>query len=609
MFCPNCFSQVPDDVTICPFCKVDISKKRFKVNIPEENITDVFSSLPEKEEAVIDALEEPEKEDELLREMEELDAPQNEAESFYFENDEADESEIALPLHFEEPEEEKKPPVISSARHDSRREKGEKRARMGMVALVLICAVAMAALTFVGKKTDIFKASSGKVKTVALSGFSQGERSAFEDYASFFSALSSKGYNSKTTTQADLLALMKPEKANGLYAAFYAPADVITDEADPAKRFLQWDGSCKYCKIEKEKVRNICKNLGVEVPDYANSESVYYYDGYYYFSSTSNESASSTSKYTVNVDSSKRTEDGNYYVQCTLTSPKGKTQTVYCMVALSKEEDEISWTLLELSKKALFNEDGTKKESKNNNPLTFEMKKETYEAKTSEGVHFADYVIEYPFFTAAEGDETAATAASSLNALYADKLLKYKEKAETADKLYKKYVKNGYSDDDLPVYTYIHTQVTYNKNGYISLLEETNEYTPKSSAEEETTAAQYAAESDSTQNTPVFPATTFDGYTLEVKSGELLKKADILGKEHQAVQQQLYEIFYKASHEPDETTGEYTIPEDTESLGQLIYGSAWCLENKGISFSFCDEQGVAQSVLLPFEDAGGEVKL
>lgn len=606
MFCPNCFSQVPDDVTICPFCKVDISKKRFKVNIPEENITDVFSSLPEKEEEVKEVLEEPEKEDDLLREMEELDVIQDEDETF---DEPQEESEPMTAVQTEEPHKFREPVVVRTAKTDPQREKKEKRARIAVFALVILCTAAMAALTVVSKKTDIFKESSDQVKTVALSGFTQNERSSFEDYAVFFSALASKGYNSEKITQSDLLKLMKPEKANGLYAAFYEPAEVITDESDPAKRFSKEDGSFSYSKVNKTEIQNICKSLGIEVPDYANDEKFYYYDGFYYFSANS-ETAAASSKYTVDVDSSKRTEDGNYYVRCTLTSPKGKTQTVYCMVSLSKQDDKISWSLLELSKKALFNDDGTKKTSKSENALSFEMKKETYEAKTSSGVHYADYVIEYPFFTAAEDNETAKNAAATLNALYTDKLLKYKEKADTADRLYKKYQKNGFSDEDLPVFTYIHTEVTYNKNGYISLLEETNEYMPKSKTQEETTTSyQYGTEPSAAEDAPVFPVTTFDGYALEIESGELLKKSDILGKDHQAVQQKLYEIYYKAHHERDEITGEYTIPEDTEGLGQQMYSSAWCLNSKGVSFSFCDSQGIARSVVLPFEEADGDVKL
>lgn len=610
MFCPNCFSQVPDDVTICPFCKFDISKKKFRVNIPEENIADVFSSLPEKENEVeneIEQFSENTAQEELLREIEELDVPQAAGEERRGQVAQESEPEAEEPKS--EPEEAQKPPVIRTApKADPKRKKKEKRARIAVFAIVFVCAVCMAGLTIVSKKTDIFKESSDRVKTVALSGFTQSERSSFEDYAPFFSALASKGYSSQKTTQADLLALMKPEKSSGLYAAFYKPAKVITESADPAKRFLQWDGSCSYCKIEKDEIRSICKSLGVEAPDYANTEKFYYYDGYYYFAAGT-KAASASSKYTVKVDSSKRTEDGNYYVQCTLTSPKGKAQTVYCLVALSKQDDKSSWSLLELSKTALFGEDGTKKQSKSKNALTYEIKKETYEAKTSGGVHFADYVIEYPFFTGAEDDEAAKSAATTLNALYADKLLKYKEKASSADKLYKSYKKNGCEDSDLPVYTYIHTKVTYNKKGYISLFEETNEYMPKSKAEEQTTEAYQAGIVTETAAAGTFPTTTFDSYTLEIKSGELIKKADLLGKEHQAVQQKLYEIYYKAHHSPDETTGEYEIPQDTENLGQQIYSSAWCLGAKGVLFSFCDSEGVAQSVLLPFSEVDGEIKL
>ncbi len=607
MFCPNCFSQVPDDVTICPFCKVDISKKRFKVNIPEEKIEDVFSSLPERKDEPSEvpadtAADEPDFEPEEAGLSEEA--------------EETEPHEEGEPLPEEEPEEaeeaeekEEKTPICPKENPDPIREKKEKRARGAVVALTVLCAVTMAALTYVGKTTDIFKVSSGQVKTVALSGFTQAERSSFEDYAVFFSALASTGYNSGKTSQTDLLELMKPEKGSGLYAAFFEPERVITEEADPAKRFSQEDGSYLYCKAPKENVQNICKSLGIEVPDYSNTEKFYYYDGFYYFAPAAGEETSDK-KCEVKVDSSKRTEDGNYYVQCTLTTSDGETQTVYCIVSLSKQEEKISFCLLELSAKELFGADGTRIQSEENGGLTYEMKKEVFEAKTSSGVHFADYILEYPYFTGTDDNESAKAAATTLNALYADKLLKYKDNAGKADKLYSRFKKNGGSKEELPLFTYTHTEVTYNEKGYISLLEETNEYVPAPKAEEPATSAyEYGNVPVESEEPPVFPVTTFDGYTLVVESCELLKKSDVLGSEHQEIQQKLYEIYYKARHETDETTGEFVIPEDTDGIGQLITSSAWCLNSDGVLFSFCNSQGIAQNVLLSFEEADGESKL
>ena len=130
MFCPNCFSQVPDDVTICPFCKFDISKKKFRVNIPEENIADVFSSLPEREKEVENEIEQFSKntaQEELLREIEELDVPQNAEEERR--GQVAQESEVEAEEPKPEPEEAQKPPAIRTApKADPKREK-KKSAR------------------------------------------------------------------------------------------------------------------------------------------------------------------------------------------------------------------------------------------------------------------------------------------------------------------------------------------------------------------------------------------------------------------------------------------------------------------------------------------------
>ena len=50
--------------------------------------------------------------------------------------------------------------------------------------------------------------------------------------------------------QEKLLEMMLPQSADGLYSAFFKPADVVTDKADPAERFKNGEGY-SYCKIKK----------------------------------------------------------------------------------------------------------------------------------------------------------------------------------------------------------------------------------------------------------------------------------------------------------------------------------------------------------------------
>ena len=175
----------------------------------------------------------------------------------------------------------------------------------------------------------------------------------------------------------------------------------------------------------------------------------------------------------------------------------------------------------------------------------------------------------------------------------------YRNKAKKADRLYKRYLELGGNKKDLPAYAYVTSKVTYNKNGYISLLEETDEYLPIFSwFNEKKTQAEENGES--LVPSILLPTTTFEGYTLEIKSGEFLKKDSVLGKDYYSVQQKLFEIYLKNNGLLSE---DYTeLPTDSENIGQLVNSSAWCIGEDGVLFSYIDPKGYNDSLTLPFSD-------
>lgn len=605
MICNNCFSQIPDGETFCPHCKKRVSKKRFQINIPEEKLNEEFLNKVEGEPL-------PKAED-----KEKTEKPQQETTAEKaFEKPPVTppvqrpaEKPTAVPAQ-KKPVQAQKPeaPSVKKAsaapKANPAFQKKERNARAAVLSICSLCAAVMIALTFVSKYTDVFKASSDAVKTVALSGFTHSEKSSFEDYAGFFSAFLESGFNRDNVRQEELLEMMKPQSGSGLYAAFFGTVSPVTDEADPADRF-KTEGGYGYCKVKSANVKKIMRSLGRQVVNCANGKDFYYYDGWYYFSA-SGESDSSKSTYSVEVVSSKRTEDGNFYAQCEFTDKNGAKKTVYCIVSLEKGEEGNRWSLLELSSSPLFSEDGVKIEKESDGVLSYSIERKTIRGKTKKSILFANYIIEYPVFSASSDDEDGTRAAATLNTLYNELIAKYEAKAKRATRLYKRYLELGGKRKDLPAYAYVSLKVTYNKNGYISLLEETNEYLPLFSRFEERKAA--AEENGESVSPPVLlPTTTFEGYTLDIKSGEFLKKDSVLGKDYYSIQQKLFEIYLKNNGLLSDSFTE--LPTDDKNIGQLINSSAWCIGEDGVLFSFIDPNGYNDSLTLPFGDiADAEIK-
>lgn len=598
MICNHCFSQIPDGESFCPFCKKKVSQKRFQINIPEDKLNEEIpvsqSPAPDAQTAQSAPLPQEEKEA--------LSAPVTVSPAATKTQRPTTPEPEEKPAFSNAPQEQRpqvksapkapeaKKSSVSAARVNPAAEKREKKARAVVLSICSLCAAAMIALTFVSKYTDVFKTSATAVKTVALSGFTHGEKGSFEGYAGFFSAFFKTGFNRDDIKQETLLEMMKPQKANGLYAAFFKPSDIITDKADPAERFKNGDGY-SYCKIKKADIEKIMTSLGQQVVNCANGREYYYYNSYYYFAADGTGKQTKTS-YSVDVASSKRTEDGKYYVQCDFTSASGEKKTVYCLVSMEKSDEGNKWSLLELSSSPLFSSDGVKITPESGETLSYEIKRRTIAAKTKKGVNFANYIIEYPVFSAADDDEKGKSAASTLNTLYSDMISKYQAKAKKADSLYRRYLKKGGKKKNLPAYIYVSSKVVYNENGYISLLDETNDYLPiekKVTAEENGTTEEKAV--------LLFPSTSFEAYTLDVSTGEFVKKDSVLGKDYVELQKKLFELYYKNRNGKDSE-----VPEDTGNIGQLISSSAWCVSKDGVLFNFIDPEGYNDSVTLPYGD-------
>lgn len=608
----------------CPYCKKKIIKKRFQINIPEEKLNEEVIVRSEQKEAEPKAeeMQEVEKNDgnfEPTEEKPEIKKPEFlKAEDIVLKPEEKPSQlenakpqtaqKQAVPVVKPEPVSPKSVQKTANAEPQAGKAsskpkmtpaqaKKEKGARAAVLSISSICVAVMIALCFVGKYTDVFKTSGEAVKTVALSGLTHSEKSSFEDYASFFTAFFETGFNRDEATQQQLLEMMEPQSKGGLYSAFFSAAQIVTDEADPADRFKAETGY-SYCKIKKADIEKIMTSLGQEVVNCANGKDFYFYNGYYYFSA-SESNASGRGNYSLEISSSKRTEDGNYYVECAFTNKNGEKKTVYCLASLEKSDEGNKWSLLELSSSPLFSEDGVKIVKEKTESLSFTIERKTIKAKTKKGILFAKYVVEYPVFSAAADDENAKRAAATLNTLYNEMISKYETKAKKATRLYNRYLKLGGKKKDLPAYTYISSKVTYNKNGYISLLEETNEYLPLFSNFEENKAT---AEENGESVTPsiLLPTTTFEGYTLNIESGEFIKKDSVLGKDYYSIQQKLFELYLQKNDLISDS--DESLPADDENIGQLINSSAWCIDENGVLFSFIDPKGYNDSVVLPFAD-------
>ena len=477
-------------------------------------------------------------------------------------------------------------PPAAKAALPQRESRKARTSAVWVKVICVLCALAIATVTGLNAFTDVFRTDNDAVRTVALSALPETEKDSCLEFLAKFSPFYGRTINFEELGHYAFLDLIAPGSANGLYAAFYGAAEPETQTPDPAQRFVLPDGSARYYKIPFSHLSQIASQFDLDLIGCANRAEYYFYDGSYYFAAE--ETADSGRRdTTLSLLSSKRTEDGSYYLSC-------RTQDgtdVYCLVTLTKEGETSVWDLLHLSAQPLFTEDGMPAQTDSDNTLDYEMRQRVITAKTEDKTEYATYVIDYPYFT----DVTDRTAIT-INTLYGEIIKSYKEKARQAERAYQKYLNRGFDTSLLPAYTYVLSTVTYDRNGHISLLDEVATYTPETLAKARLKAQQAAQETGTTPQLPeepLFPAVTYSGITVDTSSGEILKKEDVFGTDFQACQDKLAAI-YGETHDVDAA--------ELPAVGQAIYDSTWFLAPDGIRFCYQGAADYVQFVTMPFDE-------
>ncbi len=476
-------------------------------------------------------------------------------------------------------------PAVSAAKPVRETPKA-RRAAAWVKALCILCAIAIAALTGVNAFTDVFKTDNDAVRTVALSALPETEKESCLQFLSKFAPFYGKTIDFEELGHYAFLDLLEPGNPGGLYAAFYGVPEPETQKADPAERFALPDGGWRYYKLPFSNLSAIASQFDLDLIGFANRADYYFYDGSYYFSAADVQSGEARNAQ-LSLLSSKRTEDGSYYLVCQTSDGTD----VYCLVTLTKEGEASVWDLLQLSETPLFSEDGMPATQESGNTLDYEMRQRVITAKTADKTEYATYVIDYPYFT-----DLADRTANTINTLYGEIIKSYKEKAQQAEENYQQYLRRGYNTKLLPAYTYVLSTVTYDRNGHISLLDEVVSYTPETIAKAQKKAQQAAEQNGTTPEevpVPLFPTVTYSGVTVDTSTGEILKKEDVFGTDFQTYQEKLAAI-YSETHD--------VAADSLATVGQAIYESTWYLAEDGIRFCYQGDGDCVRFVTLPVSE-------
>lgn len=523
MICKKCSNEYDDSLELCPFCENEEKKEKkpFKVTI----------DLQKEEEPI----------------------------------------EENLPTKRQQRKE-----IRQEKAHEKGKEKlksigkKEKGASRFIVSSVCIMAMLMAAVSCLSVFTDVFKDDDDTVKTMVLSSLSPVDAGELENYLSKLYVL--KGFELDDDTASDEFYVnIKPGIKNGLYESLVGKAKFIEDSADPAERFGDEEGEYAYYKLPLEEVDGIVESFGL-VPNHTlNLKNAYCYKGYYYFGKTEEEAISSAE---ADVVSSKRIQDGSYYVDCVFYS-EGKQEGKIYAIAKKDEENEGKWIISRISSEPIF--DGSGIMTENDGIFRYEMKRELFEGKLSDGTVFCEYSIEYPYF---KGDSMGEKAA---NLLYSEVLSKYKKSAEEADKYFEEY--KG-SKKDLPIVVHISSEVTYSDEKYISTIVDVSEYNP---------------ENEKGEDKVQISERSVEGYIFDAVTGEYVSRDEVLGKDFQLIYDLLYRIQGGYTYD-DLIYEEISRPSDippNNTIGKDIYEAGGAITENGYVFCKVTEEGFVQSVLLP----------
>ncbi len=593
MICKNCANIFSDDLTECPECGTPIKLSAVKETEPDSQeeieklvslaFSDTAKELPEPQEFedIFSYSED------QLSENETPEVAEGEAQT---EAEEPTEADVES-----EPEEKiKAKPKKVKLQKMTKKEKGAFNFILSLTVVIFIGIIALAGIRM---GTDVFEKDKDDVKAIALSGLTATETEELEEYLSKISIVAYNGFNREKDVIVDLMAYLRPHDAGGLYNRFFAPAEITANTPDPNGRFKNENGDYSYYVLEAEKVDSILASLGYSVNHNVNEKNFYCYDDKYYFANLADYTFSP--RVVAEVGSSKRIQDGSYYVECSfydegaVGADKSYLQAYIILDKHTDEEtNEISWELSRISHEAIFDSSGLMiKDGSGENELSYSIETKTVEAVTEDGVVYARYILEYPVFSGESKGEKVA------NQLFSGLAATYDTDTESVTEAYKKFIKKGGSKEDLPYTTYVVARVTYNRNGYISIVEGISEGKPQSDYKN--------AEVQEGEFRPVIlPERTIEGYIIDVETGEFLSKNEIIDVEYTLVHKLLYRIYNGYEYESllnENIASTEIVPEDTERMGKAFYESASAMGYGGYVFCYVNPDGYTESIVIPYD--------
>ena len=578
MICKNCANIFSDDLTVCPECDTPVNGGAVK---KEKDIEEIVSLA--------------------LGDFEDISSYSDEKEAFYEE-----EEKFAPPVYIAEAPVQKEKPAVAektvikeektapSSQRERKKMKKMSRKEKGafnfIISAIIVVFAAMAALVGVSLSTDVFEKDDDSVMAVALSGFSASETAELEDYLAKISVIAYNGFDREKDVIVDVMAFIRPYDMGGLYSRFYGMPEITVNEPDPNGRFANENGDYSFYALNGERVDSILATFGFDINHNVNEKNFYFYDGKYYFANIPDYTFS---PYVMaDVSSSKRIQDGSYYVECSFfdgSSEKADGSYLKAYIILDKNADakegELPWRLSRISHEAIFDATGFMiKDESGENELSYTIEHKTIQAVAEDGTVYAEYNVEYPYFKGnTEGEK-------EVNRLYAELINNYTLQSEDADKDYKRFIKRGGSKKDLPYVTHAVARVTYNRNGYISIVEGLSQYKPQTKTAE--TAEDFI----------ILPERTVEGYIIDVETGSFLSSKEIINAEYHLVYEVIYRIHEGYDYESllkgeDAAIG---IPEDTDGIGETFYESACALSENGFIFCSVHPKGYTETVIIPY---------
>lgn len=605
MICKKCANMFDDSLSSCPECgtEVFLDKKKkadFTLNMTEEELNKLM--FPETSEEVTQESTdgEADEENEPFNTMPpEYEAEQNEKEPETAEETQA--QEVKAENKKEEAAEQTTEEKPKAKKVKTKMDPESKPAATLIISIMCVLAVMMGLLTFVSVTTDVFEGDD-TVRTMALSGLSTEDTGKLEEYLSKVGIISETEYDSRKVTVNELLSMVKPYDANGLYTMLYGTVQKTANIPDPAQRFTNENGDYIYYKIPEEEIDAIVESFCLTVNHTVNGDEYYYYDGNYYFAEKIQYEP--LSSYVVDISESKQILDGRYYVTGSILKQSNLSEDNRDRYAIVEKTKSGDWKISRMSDEPLFNKEGVM--IKADGELSFTTETEVVEIVADDGSVYHRYILEYPVFSGETSGEKAA------NRLHNDLISSFATAKENAQKDYEKYLEDGGEKDELPYITHIVSTVTYNSGEYISVIEEISEYIPASVMEKDETEPSTEDIDTQEQQKPVsLPKKQIEGYNFEVETGDFVKKDEFIGKDYKTVSELLYRIYGDYSYgdiigEETETDGsiygeQEEIPDDTENIGRKIYESASVRCEEGYLFRYVDEKGVSHDVVIPDE--------